>query len=190
MFDFVYSSEETALVKGRDKGNNYSKEDGEYVPVSNADIDRIEKRFGIVFPDVLRKYYLKHNAKWIHSTEIDTPDGDKRCIADILPIINTPVNRWGIENEYSVECIKANEISEPEEYGCPLRVRNNFIPLAGDQGSGTYYWDSTNGKVYVSFNADEDENGLEIPYYICPSVEEMFGLMDRAYNRRGCPPAF
>lgn len=183
MFDFVYTAEETALVKSRDKGNNYSEEDGKYVPVTNEDIDRIEKKFGITFPNILREYYLKHNAKWIHDTMINTPDGNRRSISDILPIINTPVDKWGIKNEYSVECIKANEMSEPEEYGWSLRVRNNFIPLAIDQGSDIYYWDSNDGKVYISFNDDEDENGLEIPYYVCSSVEEMFRLMNEAYEK-------
>lgn len=74
-------------------------------------------------------------------------------------------------------------MSEPEEYGWSLRVRNNFIPLAGDQGSDIYYWDSNDGKVYISFNDDEDENGLEIPYYVCSSVEEMFRLMNEAYEK-------
>lgn len=63
MFDFVKTDEEIALIKSKDMWNNYSEDDGEYVPVTNEDIDRIEKKFGIKFPDILREYYLKHNAK-------------------------------------------------------------------------------------------------------------------------------
>ncbi|MDE6595277.1 MAG: SMI1/KNR4 family protein [Oscillospiraceae bacterium] len=183
MFSFVKTDEEIALIKSMDRDNNYSKDDGEYVPVTNEDIDRIEKKFGIKFPDILREYYLKYNAKWIHSVEIHAPGGDEAEIHEILPIINTPINRWGIKNEFSVECIKDNEMNEPNEYGWPLRIRNNFVPLALDGCGDTYYWDSNDGKVYISFCANEDENGLEIPYYVCSSVEEMFKLMDEAYEK-------
>lgn len=181
MFNFVKTEEEISLIKSRD--NSYSKDDGEYVPVTNADIDRIEKKFEITFPDVLRKYYLEHNAKWIHSVEIHELGGCKAYIHEILPIINTPINKWGIENEYSVECIKDNEMNEPNELGY-LRIRNNFVPLAIDGGCNTYYWDSNDGKVYISYNDNEDENGLEIPYFVCSSVEEMFKLMDEAYEKK------
>lgn len=179
MFNFVKTDEEIAIIKSRDK--NYSEDDGKYVPVTNEDIDRIEKKFGITFPDILRKYYLEHNAKWIHGVEIHAPGGDEADIHGILPLINTPINKWGIKNEYSVECIKDNEMNEPKELGY-LRIRNHFIPLATNQCGDIYYWDSNDGKVYISYNADEDENGLEIPYYVCSSVEEMFMLMDEAYE--------
>ena len=182
MFNFVKTDEEIALIKSMDRDNNYSKDDGEYVPVTEADIDRIEKKFGIKFPDILREYYLKYNAKWIHSIVINAPDEDGSCIHDILPIINTPINEFGVKNEYSVECIKDNEMNEPKEFGY-LRIRNNFIPLAINQGGNIYYWDSNDGKVYISYNDNEDENGLEIPYYVCSSVEEMFKLMDEAYEK-------
>lgn len=132
MFSFVKTDEEIALIKSKDK--QYPEDAGEYVPVTNEDIDRIEKKFGIKFPDILREYYLKYNAKWIHSIVINAPDEDGSCIHDILPIINTPINEFGVKNEYSVECIKDNEMNEPNEYGWPLRVRNNFIPLAINQG--------------------------------------------------------
>lgn len=34
-----------------------------YIPVTEDDINRIEEKFGIVFPDILRKYYVEHNGK-------------------------------------------------------------------------------------------------------------------------------
>lgn len=181
MFSFVKTDEEIALIKSKDK--NYSEDDGKYVPVTNEDIDRIEKKFGITFPDILREYYLKYNAKWIHGVEIHAPGRDESDICTILPLINTPINEFGIKNEFSVECIKDNEMNEPEELGY-LRIRNNFIPLALDNCGDIYYWDSNDGKVYISYNADEDENGLEIPYYVCSSVDEMFKLMDEAYEKK------
>ena len=183
MFNFVCTDEEIALVKSNDNQGNYAEDDGEYVSVTNEDIDRVEKKFNIVFPAVLRKYYLEHNAKWINGVEIQEPGADVVYIHEMIPIINTPLNKWGHKNGYSVECIKEEEMNEIEEFG-QLRVRNNFIPLAINEGGDNYYWDSNDGKVYISYNADEDENGFEIPYYVCSSVEEMFRLMDEAYDKK------
>ena len=182
MFDFVMTEDEVALIKLTDRNNNYSEDEGEYVPVTEADIDRIEKKYEIIFPNVLRKYYLDNNAKWIHSVKIYSDDGAEVEINGIIPLINRPLNKHGIKNTYSVECIKDSEINELEEFGY-LRIERNFIPLAIDCGGNICRWDSNDGKVYISFNDDEDENGLEIPYYVCSSVEEMFRLMNEAYEK-------
>lgn len=174
MFNFVLTDEEINRISTSD--------DGKFFPVTEADINRIEKKFSIAFPEILKKYYLEHNAKFIHGEKIQELGGEEAYIHDIFPLISTPINEFGVKNEYSVECIKDKEMSELEELGY-LRIRNNFIPLAINQGGNIYYWDSHDGKVYISFNADEDENGLEVPYYVCSSVEEMFKLMDEAYEK-------
>lgn len=174
MFNFVMTDEEIDRIADSDFGK--------FFPVTEADIERIEKKFKITFPEILREYYLKHNAKFINGVTIQEPGGEEAYIHDILPLIGTPLNKYGLKNEYSVECIKDNEMNEPDELG-HLRIRNNFVPLAIDDGCNTYYWDSNDGKIYISYNADEDEDGLEIPYFVCSSVEEMFRLMDEAYKK-------
>lgn len=174
MFNFVMTDEEIDRIADSDFGK--------FFPVTEADIDRIEKKFKITFPEILREYYLKHNAKFINGVTIQEPGGEEADIYNIIPLIGTPLYKDGLKNGYSVECIKDSEMNEPEEFGC-LRIRNNFIPLALDMGGNIYYWDSNDGKVYISYNADEDEDGLETPYFVCSSVEEMFGLMDEAYEK-------
>lgn len=174
MFNFVLTDEEIDRKADSDFGK--------FFPVTEADIERIEKKFKITFPEILREYYLKHNAKFINGVTIQEPGGEEADIYNIIPLIGTPLDKDGLKNEYSVECIKDNEMNEPEELGC-LRIRNNFIPLALDMGCNIYYWDSNDGKVYISFNDNDDEDGLEIPYFVCSSVEEMFGLMDEAYEK-------
>lgn len=71
--------------------------------------------------------------------------------------------------------------------GEPLvwRGNNNYLTFNSNvlYRCNTYYRDSNDGKVYISFNANEDEDGLEIPYFVCSSVEEMFRLMDEAYEK-------
>lgn len=167
---------------------NFFHEDyDKYIPVSEDDINRVEKKLGIVFPDVLRKYYLEHNGKYIHTVYIpnaDTDMGDITGIADIIPVITNEIIH-GIKSEFSVECIKENELNEPyDKWVGHLRIKTNLIPLAINEGGDIYYWDSNDGKVYISFNADEDENGMEIPYYVCSSVDEMFRLMNEAYEKK------
>lgn len=180
MFDFVMTEDEVALIKLTDRNNNYSEDEGEYVPVTEADIDRIEKKYEIIFPNVLKKYYLDNNAKWIHSVKIYSDDGAEVEINGIIPLINRPLNKHGIKNTYSVESIKGSEINELEEFGY-LRIERNLIPLAIDCGGNICRWDSNDGKVYISYNGDEDASGLEIQYCVCSSVEKMFELI----NNRG-----
>ena len=156
--------------------------DDVYMPVSENDINRIERELNIALPDVLRKYYLEHNGKYIKLVKIkkdnngDDGMGDTADIAQMLPLTS--------DDEFNVECIKKNELNEPnDEWVGHLRIRTNFIPLAINGGGDIYYWDSNDGKVYISFNACEDENGMEIPYYVCSSVDKMFRLMNEAYEK-------
>ena len=159
----------------------FRKDCDRQIPVSIEDINRIEKKFKITFPDVLKKYYLEHNGEFIHTVYIPIYYNDGTSgitsVHEIIPLINNE------SKYYNVEHIKEEEMNEPEKLGINLRVRNNFIPLAINQGGDIYYWDSNDEKVYISFNDDEDENGLEIPYYICSSVDEMFKLMNEAYEK-------
>lgn len=158
---------------------NFFREDcDKYIPVSEDDINRVEKKLGIVFPDVLRKYYLEHNGKYIHTVDIPWADTDDITgVAEILSLTS--------DDEFNVECIKKKELNEPyDKWVGHLRIRTNLIPLAINEGGDIYYWDTNDGKVYISFNADEDENGMEIPYYVCSSVDEMFRLMNEAYEKK------
>lgn len=161
MFDFVKQDSLSSLM-----------------PVTNEDISRIEKKFSIVFPDILKEYYLKYNGMYIHTVELSYDDGEITGVGGIIPVITNEMIDGTIPDEYSVECIKENELNEPYN-----RVLPNLIPFAINEGGDYYYWDTKDGKVYISFNADEDENGTEIPYYICSSVDEMFRLMSEEYEK-------
>lgn len=161
MFDFVKQDSLSSLM-----------------PVTNEDISRIEKKFSIVFPDILKEYYLKYNGMYIHTVELSYDDGEITGVHEIIPVITNEMIDGTIPDEYSVECIKENELNEPYN-----RVLPNLIPFAVNEGGDYYYWDTKDGKVYISFNADEDENGTEIPYYICSSVDEMFRLMSEEYEK-------
>lgn len=149
-----------------------------FMPVTNKDISRIEKKFSIVFPDILKKYYLKYNGTSIYTVELSYDGGEITGVHEIIPVITNEMIDGRIPSEFSVECIKENELNEPYN-----RVQPNLIPFAINEGGDYYYWDTKDGKVYISFNEDEDENGTEIPYYVCSSVEEMFRLMSEVYEK-------
>lgn len=142
------------------------------IPVTEDDIKRIEGKFGIVFPDSLRKYYIEYNGKYIHTIYFPV-EGENYNVGvdDIIPLIGSAPN-------YNVESIKDDELN------CGW-VSKNLIPFAITEGGDEFYWDANEGKVYVIFADDgEDENGMLIPRYICSSIDEMFRLMSEAYDKK------
>ena len=79
-------------------------------------------------------------------------------IAEIIPLINS-------NSGLNVESIKEKEMNDP--FIKRFRVKKSLILLAVNECGDIYYWDSNDGRVYICFSADENENGMEIPYYIC-----------------------
>jgi len=143
-----------------------------YIPVTEADINRIEEKFGIVFPDILRKYYIEYNGKNIHTVYVPV-EGENYSIGvdDIIPLLNSV-------HDYNIEAIKDDEIN----YGW---VAKELIPFAITDGGDEFYWNADDGRVYAIFADDgEDENGMLIPRYICSSVDELFRRMDKIYEKK------
>lgn len=152
MFSFVYQDSEI-----------------KYIPVTEGDIRRIEEKFGVIFPEILKYYYIKYNAKYIHTVYffVDS-DNYEISIDDIIPLLNNIPN-------YDVESVKNDE----DKYGW---VSKSFIPFAITEGGDEIYWDSSDGKVYVVFADDgEDENGMLLSRYVCSSIDELFRIMEEEY---------
>lgn len=100
-----------------------------FMPVTNKDISRIEKKFSIVFPDILKKYYLKYNGTSIYTVELSYDGGEITGVHEIIPVITNEMIDGRIPSEFSVECIKENELNEPYN-----RVQPNLIPFAINEG--------------------------------------------------------
>lgn len=148
-----------------------------YFPVSDEDINRIEKKFSAVFPAVLREFYLKHNGKNIYMTYIAVDDTDYNSedsfisVDDVLPLLSS-------DPYYNVEAIKEEESEEGY-------IPDSFIPFAVTQGGDNFYWNSDDRKVYVYFDDGTNENGKFSGYLVCSSVEEMFRRMNEAHEKTG-----
>ncbi|MBQ3600663.1 MAG: SMI1/KNR4 family protein, partial [Lachnospiraceae bacterium] len=50
--------------------------------ITEEDIREVEERFGIIFPQMLRKFYLEHNGDYIKSC-IFTLDGNNYMVQDL-----------------------------------------------------------------------------------------------------------
>lgn len=78
----------------------YQDSERKYIPVTEGDIRRIEEKFGVIFPEILKYYYIKYNAKYIHTVYffVDS-DNYEISIDDIIPLLNNIPN-------YDVESVK------------------------------------------------------------------------------------
>lgn len=153
---------------------NCFKRDTRFIPISVTDIEKFQEKYGVILPDALREFYINHNGNYIHTVYIpadnDRFEGEMIGVHEILPL------QASDEDDCSVEYIKDKDLSEPW-------IDPKLVPFAIDECGDVWYWDMYDGKVCIVFDEDEDENGMLIPWYVCSSVEEMFKLMNEAYEK-------
>lgn len=132
--------------------------------VTNDYINGLEKKMGIVFPSILREYYLKHNFSKGKECTFRIEGIDADFILDtIIPLKygTIPLEKeykWVLENEY---------------------ISNEHIPLAVDMDGDNYYWNSKSGKVYYI-----SHENVENPILICNSVEEFFEILNSCCDEK------
>lgn len=115
-------------------------------------IGELEKKYSVVFPEILNEYYFKYDGEKIDLAAI-TVNGYKCEVAKIVPIISEKMD---------FEVIADNDRADgfiPEEY----------YPIARDRGGDYYYWDAKTGEVYLVL-VDDFEN----PFKVADTVEEFF----------------
>ena len=135
------------------------KETRKEYAITEEDIREVEERFGITFPQVLRKFYLEHNGDIIKSC-IFTLDGNEYMVQDLHYI--------KVKNRASVDLIFPWQIEDGYISPC-------FVPFAYDPGGESYYWSTDDGKVYF-INTEEIENII----FVCDSIEEFFKMLEEA----------
>lgn len=124
--------------------------------ISNEEILKIERLYNIQFPDILREYYLKHNADKIKLCLFEV-DEEEFGVAKIVPL------KYGnCDFENIVKNDRDDEIIDPHLY-----------PLARNEGGDYYYWDDRNENVYMIYCDD-----IENPILICNTVKKFFELME------------
>ena len=138
--------------------NNIIKKIHREYAITEEDIREVEERFGITFPQILRKFYLEHNGDII-----------KSCIFTLD------------ENEYMVD--KMFYIKHPNvalELIMQWDRQDGFIPatmvpLAYDHGGERYYWNTEDESVYFINGID-----IENPIFVCKTIDEFFKLIEEA----------
>ena len=103
--------------------------------LSSSLIEEIEEKYQIKFPTMLRSYYLSYGDCLIHPCEFQV-DGVVREVNAMIPL----------SFEAHLHFCKIVDRERAEEW-----IPKTFYPFAYDSGGNYYYWDATNGKIYLIF---------------------------------------
>lgn len=130
--------------------------------IDNEYINELESKMNIKFPQILRKYYLKHNFSKEKKCTFKIDGIDVYFVLDyIMPL---KYGNTSVEKEYKY--VLDNEY-----------IPNNYIPFAVDMNSDNYYWDSENSKVYYI-----SHENVENPILVCNNVDEFFEILNKSCN--------
>lgn len=126
--------------------------------ITENDIREVEERFEIVFPKILREFYLEHNGDIIRSSFF-WMNGEKYLVHEMYYIKHPnaaleKVIQWDREDGY---------------------ISEKMIPFAHDHGGESYYWNTEDEKVYFINGID-----IENPSFVCDSIEEFFKILEEA----------
>ena len=128
-------------------------------PTPKSVIEDLEKKYNIKLPKELRKYYLKYGNSELKSCRFKIEDFS----FEVRQIVSLDCND-------KLPFDKIIYYDRLEEW-----IPKTFYPLAYDSGGNYYYWDSTNGHIYMVYNDDVD-----YPCEICKSVKEFFKLLEKS----------
>ena len=135
---------------------NFLKDTQKHNHTTLSDITRIEKKYSIVFPLMLKNFYLGYDGNKINLCKLNI-DGYPCEVAKIIPI-----NASGLTFEKIVDNDRADGF-----------IDKDFYPIASNRGGDFYYWSTKTGKVYLVL-ADDIEN----PFVVSSSIEAFWGLLD------------
>lgn len=135
---------------------NFLKDTTKHNHKTISDITRIEEKYSIKFPSILKNFYLDYDGNKINLCKFNV-DGYSCEVAKIIPL-----NANGLTFEKIVENDRADGF-----------IDKDFYPIASNRGGDFYYWSSKTGKVYLVL-ADDIDN----PFVVSSNVETFFSLMD------------
>ena len=126
--------------------------------ITEEEIKEVEERFEIVFPKVLRDFYLEHNGDLIKSC-IFTLDGNNYMVAEMFYIKHPNaalelIMQWDRQDGF---------------------IPATMVPLAHDPGGERYYWNTEDESVYFIDGLD-----IENPVFVCKTIDEFFKLIEGA----------
>ena len=135
---------------------NFLKDNTKHKHTTISDIARIEEKYSINFPSILRTFYLDYDGNKINLCKFNV-DGYPCEVAKIIPL-----NANGLTFEKIVDNDRADGF-----------IDKDFYPIASNRGGDFYYWSSKTGKVYLVL-ADDIDN----PFVVSSNVETFFSLLD------------
>ncbi len=131
-------------------------------PITEEDLGKVEREFHFSFPRVLKDYYLKYNGcEIIYSQFRKGTDS-----WDVYEMCAIGKGRWDI----------AGLIRRDREAGY---IADYLIPLADDSLNGTYYWDTRDEKIYLTYYEYEDDFRL-----LCTGIDTFFDILNHACKQQ------
>lgn len=151
--------------------------------ITPEEIQEIEERYGIQFPDALAKFYLEYNGAYVKLCYFEADEDEDDEYDD---------------DEYEDDAEEEDDNFEYEYEEYPYEVRSmmplrygeltfehvlandrdymdaDMFPIASNQGGDYYYWDRNNEKVYLYY--DDIEN----PIFICHTIKRFFEKLSDA----------
>lgn len=146
----------TGKRKDINKMYNFVEEKSENTPILNYDILEIENKYNIIFPTILKEYYLMHNGDKIKLC-IFTVDEEEFGVAKIVEL------KYG-------NCSFEKIVNNDREDGF---IDEHLYPLARNEGGDYFYWDVRDENVYMIYCDD-----IENPVWVCESIKAFFELME------------
>ena len=120
-------------------------------------INDVQKKYGITFPQILKEYYKKYNESVLYNCIINV-EGKQISINKIISL------------KYGNHCLEKVIEHQKNE-----RIPSKYVPFARNVENEHFYWDTTDGHIYVDANSHCD---IKEPIKICDSIDELFKLME------------
>ena len=135
---------------------NFLKDTTKHNHTTISDITRIEEKYSIKFPSILKNFYLDYDGNKINLCKFDI----EGYLCEVAKLI--PLNASGLTFEKIVDNDRIDGF-----------ISKDFYPIASNRGGDFYYWSDTTEKVYLIL-ADDIEN----PFEVSKSIEEFFEILN------------
>lgn len=140
---------------------NFIKQIRDDYHIKKEEIETIEKKYKILFPKILKDYYLKYNGDIIKLC-IFTVDGYEYSIVKMVQL------KYGTATfEHIVDNDREDGI-----------IEENLLPIARNEGGDYYYWDTISENVFLYYCDD-----IENPIFICENIEELFKILESSCSK-------
>ena len=121
----------------------------------SAAIRAVEAKYSIIFPKAYQQYALQYDGAKLKLKKFSV-EGYECEISSIVPL--------------GTDGLTFEKIADSDrEDGF---ISDTLYPITHNRGGDTYYWDNSNGAVYLLLSDD-----IEYPFKVCESVDAFFDLL-------------